>query len=188
MRWRVAPATLPTVRLLVCSLLVLGGAGTAHAGDEQWQVTLVPAYAVVDFDARSPSGVGAAAELGYGLSDAWTVRTTVVLSAHPADADKSKMLPEGTLTVLGGFAGLRYAFDVLKTVPYLDLGLGFLWAQGAGGRSSTNLSYEAAIGFDHLESPRWSWGLQVAYHGFLPNYSQLPVYLYAGPTFAWRWE
>jgi len=176
------------VRVFLCALALAAAAGTARAGEDQWQLTLMPAYAVVDFDARAPSGGGAAAELGYGLSDAWTVRSTVVVSAHAADADKDKMLPAGTLTVLGGFAGVRYALDVLRTVPYIDVGLGFLWARGAGSSSSTNLSYEAAIGFDRLQSPRWSWGLQVAYHGFLPNYSQLPVYLYAGPTFALRWD
>src|SRR5262245_48702406 len=98
--------------------LVVGAAGVAHAGEDELQLTLIPAYAVVDFDARTPSGGGVAAELGYGLADAWTLRGSLALSAHPVDEDKQRKLPAGTLSVLGAFAGVRYAFDLLRTVPY----------------------------------------------------------------------
>jgi hypothetical protein len=159
----------------------------AAAGEEEWQLGIVPAYAVVDFDQRLPSGAGVSVYGVYGLTDWLSLRASAVVSWHPADANKDKMLPDGTITVIGAFGGIRYAFDLLRTVPYLDLSLGAIYADGAGDHGA-EFSYQAALGFDHLQSPRWSWGLVVAYQGFISNFSKLPVYLYAGPTFTLRWD
>ena len=169
-------------------LVVLAAlARPAAAGEDEYQLGVVPAYAVVDFDSRLPSGAGIAVYGVYGLSDWLSLRASAVISWHPADADKDKMLPAGTITVVGAFGGIRYAFDLLRTVPYLDLSLGMIYADGAGDNGSA-FSYQAALGFDRLQTPRWSWGAMVAYQGFISNFSKLPVYLYAGPTFTLRWD
>ena len=34
----------------------------------------------------------------------------------------------------------------------------------------------------------WNKGLVVAYHGFVRDFSKLPVYLYAGPRFSFYWH
>ena len=168
-------------------LVLVGLAQNAHAGEEEWQVTLTPAYAVVDFDTRTPSGAGLAVDVGYGITESLTVRAAVAWSAHPVDENKMRKLGGGTLQVTGAFGGIRYAFDLLRTVPYLNLGLGAIYASGPD-PDSTNFSYEAAIGFDRLMSRRWAWGAIAAYHGFVSNYSKLPVYLYVGPNISFRWE
>jgi hypothetical protein len=172
---------------LSCLVALAVVAGPARADEGEWQLGFVPAYAVVDFDSRTPSGAGASVYGIYGLTDWLSLHASAIISWHPADPDKDKMLPGGTLTVLAGFAGIRYAFDLLRTIPYLDVGLGMIYADGAG-QNGRALSYQAALGFDRLQSPRWSWGAVISYQGFLSNFSKLPVYLYAGPTFALRWD
>src|SRR5262249_6613452 len=108
---------------------------SAHAGDQQWQLSLAAAFSVVDFDARSPSGLAGALRVSYGFNDAFSVMATFVASAPPAPADPPRRLPEGTLGVFGGYAGLRYVFDLLRVVPYVQGGLGVLAARGAGSDS-----------------------------------------------------
>lgn len=187
MRPGVARGYVPFVRFGLCLLAVAALARPAFAGEDEWQLGIVPAYAVVDFDSRLPSGAGISAYGVYGISDWFSLRASAVISWHPADAVKDKMLPEGTITVVGAFGGIRYAFDLLRTVPYLDLSLGMIYADGAGDNGSA-FSYQAALGFDRLQSPRWSWGAMIAYQGFISNFSKLPVYLYAGPTLTLRWD
>jgi hypothetical protein len=171
--------------LVLATLCVLGV--SARAGEDEWHLTLAPAYGLVDFDARSPSGVGAFVQASYGITESLAVWVAASWTAHPVDADKDRKLPDGTIQVVGGMAGIRYAFDVLKTVPYLDVGLGVLAAQGAGS-SGTSLAYDVGLGFDRLVSPHWSWGFVIEYHAFISDYSRLPVYVYAGPTVSVRWD
>ena len=100
--------------------LLLARPTPARAGEDEWQLSFAPAYALVDFDARTPSGVGAGVRLLRGLSDSWSVHVAASVSAHPTDAEKRENgLPEGTITVVGAFAGVRYAFDLLRTVPFV---------------------------------------------------------------------
>ena len=166
--------------------LLLGLCGTARAGEDEWTLGVAPVLSNVNFDSRQPWGGGASAFVTYGLSDSWSLHAATVFTAHPVDPGKNDKPPGGTIAVAGGYGGVRYAFDLLRTVPYLDLGLGILWANG-GGTSGQAFSYQAAIGFDRLQSPTWSWGAVVAYQAFVSDYSRLPVYLYMGPTFTWRW-
>src|SRR5438046_127959 len=98
------------------AITALSSSACADPGDTVFSLT--PAYAAVDFDSRTPSGVGLAVEVGYGISDSFWLRGAGVFSAHPADADTTLNLPQGTITVVSAFGGARYAFDLLRTIPY----------------------------------------------------------------------
>jgi hypothetical protein len=169
---------------------VLATPGVAHAAEDEWQLTGGPAYAVMDLGGQTAHGGGVAADIAYGLTDSFALHATAALSIHSL-ASQPKAKPPvvgGTLAAVAGLVGLRYAFDVLKTVPYADVGIGVLTTQGPASASQVDLTYEAALGFDRLLNRTWAWGAKIAYHGYVRDYSKLPVYLYVGPTVSARWE
>jgi hypothetical protein len=91
---------------------------------------------------------GAAVEfrLLRGLSDAWSARlglqATLIPSAHG----------EKAATLLGQAAGLTWALDALRWVPFLDLGVLVADTRGGGTQASQRLGGQAGLGLDYLAS------------------------------------
>jgi len=145
-------------------------------------------YSVVKWDSRHPSGGGAALEATYGLTDWLSLRATALATVHAAPKDEDAGLPSGALTVGGGFVGVRYVFDVLRVVPFADIGIGALVARGAGHGIRFDLGVDVGLGVDYLYSRRVTFGLAVRYHAFATDMGTLPVYLTVGPRVGLRWD
>jgi hypothetical protein len=177
-------------RLLALSLAVaaLLGAAPARASGGDLVLAASPLYSLVKWDERHPSGGGVGVDLAYGLTDWLWLRGTTFYTAQAAKKDDSAGLPAGAISVGGAFVGLRYALDVLRVVPFVDGGIGAFFAGGAGHKARVDFGVEIGLGFDYLYSRKVSFGLVVRYHAFLTNVQSIPVYLYAGPRFALRWD
>jgi hypothetical protein len=181
---------MPRVRLLALSLAAaaLLGAAPARASGGELVLALSPYYSVVKWDQRHPSGGGVGADVAWGLTDWLWLRGTTFYTAQAAKKDEAAGLPSGAISVGGAFVGLRYALDVIRVVPFVDGGIGAFFSGGAGHAARVDFGVEIGLGFDYLYSRRVSFGLVVRYHAFLTNFRDIPVYLYAGPRFALRWE
>ncbi len=180
-----ARARLLALALVAAALL---GAAPARASGGEWVLAGAPLYSLVKWDERHPSGGGVAIEGAFGLTDWLWLRGTAFYTAQAAKKDQTAGLPSGAISVGGTFVGLRWAFDVIRVIPYIDGGIGAFYAGGAGHDPRVDLGVEIGIGFDYLYNRRLAFGLMVRYHAFLTNVQRIPVYLYAGPRIALRWD
>jgi hypothetical protein len=176
-----------TTAAAVAAVALLGTV-QARAASGELVLAGAPLYALVKWDQRHPSGGGVALEAAYGLNDWLWLRGVTFYTAQDAGKDDAARLPAGVISVGGAFAGLRYAFDVLRVVPFVDAGIGALFSGGAGQSGRVDFGAELGIGLDYLYNRRVSFGLVVRYYAFLTNVENIPVYLYAGPCFALRWD
>ena len=103
----------------------------AAAGEDEWQLSARLGVATLDVDGRSPLGTLAGAEVEYGITDAWALRLSVGSGFHPVDAVAKTHLPGGTARTNMALAGVTYTVDVLRLVPYLEVGIGVINFGGA---------------------------------------------------------
>jgi hypothetical protein len=148
--------------LLACpvavSLLAAATARHARAEADEWRLSGRAGIGSVYTDGRDPFGLRGAVDGEYGLTDAWAVRLSASLSRHDVTENPTAGLPGGTITTYGVFAGLTYAVDVLRLVPYFEAGLGMLSVSGAVLEPRRALGMQVAAGADYLLGPRWSVG------------------------------
>jgi hypothetical protein len=173
---------------LLLAAAALLGAAPARASGGELVLAGAPLYSLVKWDQRHPSGGGVAVDAAYGLNDWLWLRGAVFYTAQAARQDENAGLPAGAISVGGTFVGLRYALDVLRVIPFVDAGIGALFSGGAGHKGRVDFGVDVGLGFDYLYSRRVSFGLVARYHAFLTNVENIPVYLYAGPRFALRWD
>ena len=164
--------------------------GAAWAEQRELQLALQPVYGVTYVDQRSPSGGGGNLQLSYGITDAVAVQLHGGLTAHPLVADPdNKMLVDGLLMTWQASAGVVYALDIVRVVPYFEASVGVL---GVTTRTAmmtkTTLNAGAAIGLgaDYMLNRRWAVGVAVRYHAFLTDLGTLPLYLTVGPRVVLR--
>jgi hypothetical protein len=98
------------------------------------------------------SGVQASIEAAMGLSDSWAARggASFVWLPKQASAGADRVT---TLSL-----GATYSFDVLRWVPFLDLGISLADRRGDG-VSVQSLGPEAGLGVEFLLSRRWTLAL-----------------------------
>lgn len=168
----------------------------ARADFKEWTVGAWPAYAVTYVDSRAPSGVGGGAEVGFGITEALTLKATGFLSWHPVGATKTTAA--GTIGEFAAMLDLNYALDVIRLVPSFDVAVGVLGIRGSAGfgggaradavvPSSTAFGIGLGFGLDYLVTRRVAVGLVVRYHAFLTDITRIPVYLWVGPRVTVRW-
>jgi hypothetical protein len=85
---------------------------------------------------------------------------------------------------LNGVAGITFALDVLKYIPYLNLGLGAVYLDGGPVTPGFRTFIELGFGVEILHSRTFSYGLHVRYDSFA---SDLASYLSMGARVTWRW-
>jgi hypothetical protein len=142
-----------------CAFIVLAAAaGPVRAEADEWRLSGRAGIANVYTDGRHPLGVRGGIDGEYGLTDAWAVRLSGSISQHDVSEDPAAGLPGGTINAYGIFAGLTYALDVLRLVPYFEAGLGLLTVSGAVREPHRALGMQVAAGADYLLGPRWSVG------------------------------
>jgi len=116
-------------------------------GAEEGMISLEGAYAR---DVRLGSGAALGLAGSLGLDDAWAVGLTVRGAGHQG--------PQGTLALLGG---VTYALDMLRLVPFVDLGLGVAAGTGRAGGG-----YHVGLGAEYLMTRRWAIGLAGRWHHY----------------------
>jgi hypothetical protein len=180
------------VRPLAAVVSLLIGWSTARAGEKEWQLALTPAFAMAQAgDGNGGTvnawGGGAGLDVAYGLNDAIAVRLTGAYSAHALDASAGG--PAGVLSAFHAGAGITYAIDVLRLVPYFDLGVGLLGSlrpSAHGTDAIYGFGVEIGLGLDYLATRLVSVGFVVRYHAYLTDIQHIPNYLYAGPRIAFH--
>jgi hypothetical protein len=128
-----------TLRSLVgAAFVAVTGAGTARAAAEgEWMAGVSAGVA----GAEQGAGWAAALEAAHGLTDSWGLRAAAELA-----------LPAGERRV-GLNAGVVFAWDVVRYVPFAELGASYAH-DGAHA-----LGPQAGLGVEYLLGPRWALGL-----------------------------
>jgi hypothetical protein len=83
-----------------------------------------------------------------------------------------------------GVLGLTFALDVLKYIPYLNLGVGTAYLDGGPVEGAFYNFIELGFGLEILHSRTFSYGVHVRYDSFA---SDLASYLSMGARVTWRW-
>ncbi len=170
-------------------MLCLNNPAPARAEQRELQLGLQPVYGVTYIDQRAPSGGGGNLQMSYGITDAVGVQLQGGLTAHPLAANKEKMLAEGLLLTWQASAGVVYALDIVRIVPYFEASLGVLGATtrtAMGAKTAINVGAEIGLGADYMLNRRWAVGVAVRYHAFLTDLGNLPLYLTVGPRVVLR--
>jgi hypothetical protein len=142
-------------------LLALGAAllsgGRVQAAEGELLLAAGGAYAGARADGRWAHGGQLQVEGQYGLDDAWSVRAGLELGLHGTEADGVR--PGGRARRTAVAAGVVYALDVLRVVPYAQLGLAVQNLGGAVSDARTDGGFDLALGADYLIDRRWALGL-----------------------------
>ena len=94
------------------------------------------------------------------------------------------VFPEGDLTYSGhGTLGLTYALDVVRYVPYVNLGVGAVALGGGGVDTDVYPLVELGGGVDVLHSRSLSYGIQVRFESFIAETALFT----AGARVTYRW-
>jgi hypothetical protein len=104
--------------------------------------------------ARWTPGLRLAAEGLYGLDEAWSLRMSLAAGWQFAAAEGSR--PGGTVRTLSGGAGVVYAVDVLRVVPFVEAGLALAHASRPLRDPGAFLGLEVGGGAAYLVDRRWS--------------------------------
>jgi hypothetical protein len=144
------------------ALFVAMGAGDARAvGEDEWQLSARAGGGNANGYPIQQWGLAGALDLEYGLLEAFAARVSVGVTSHPVDAVKN-VSPAGTLQARTALVGATYTFDVLRLLPYMEVGVGLLsWS---GPRApKTSFGTELGIGADYLITPHWATGASAQY-------------------------
>jgi opacity protein-like surface antigen len=137
--------------LLTAELIMFWTASSpAHAaGAGETQVSASLGFALAGADDGARPGMQAGVEATLGFSDAWAGRIEVSSSWQPEPASSSPR----QVTALS--LGTVYSLDVVRWVPFLDLGFSLADLRGDGA-SSQRLGPQVGLGAEYLLSRRWT--------------------------------
>jgi hypothetical protein len=165
----------PALASLVASLGAVLGAAPAHAGDGESALGLSAVYAGLTIPEHEPEGGGLVLDYRRGVTDVVWLRGSLTGAA---------LSHEGGTSYLGqGVVGLTYALDILKYVPYVDLGLAATIVGGGGLDREVHPSIEAGVGLDVLVGRSLSWGPVARVAAFLDDSTLVSLGLRA----SYRW-
>jgi hypothetical protein len=114
-------------------------------------------------DGRVPWGSAFTLEARRGLTDAWALTLRGHLSRHGVDADATSHLPGGGVKSYAAMAGVTYALDKLRVVPYVEILLGYLAVTGDVVAKRHQIGAQAVAGGEYLIDRRLTVGLSAAY-------------------------
>lgn len=178
--------------IVAVASVVMAAPTAVQAEQRDLTVGLQPSYGLTYIDDRTPSGGGGTLHVSYGITDAVGVQLQGGVTAHPLAAvmDDMNMLPGGLLLTWQASAGIVYALDIVRIVPFFEANIGVLgaWIRTDDKKLQSSVAAGASLGLgaDYLISRRWAVGVAVRYHAFLTNISQIPIYLTVGPRLTVR--
>jgi hypothetical protein len=149
------------VAVLVAALLALSRGEARAVGEDEWQLSARAGGSNANGYPFEPWGLAGALDVEYGFHEAFAARASVGVAAHPVKAVKN-VSPAGTLQARTALVGATYTFDVLRLVPYVEVGLGVVqWS----GPAAPNMAFAAELGLgaDYLLTTRWAWGASAQY-------------------------
>jgi hypothetical protein len=169
------------VLLSACALLVETAPALAAEGESMLSVT--PSYATFSIvvgegnDAEQIDATGGNLLIEYerGLSDVLWFRAASGGGLYRAAGETSWSA--------SGVAGITYALDVLKYVPYANLGAGAMVIGGGPFDTEVKAYLELGFGLDVLQSRSFSWGVAIRYDSFASQIS----YFTLGARATWHW-
>lgn len=177
------------------ALLVLGTPSVADAAEGERIIALGLDYATwtvpqeipgTQVDEVANRGGAFAIDGLYGWNDTLWLRASARAGLGRAQlGDEDHRLAWDA----GATFGVRYAIDVLRYVPFVDLGLGVLLLGDAGDESAAQVDttlepvVELGLGLDVLESRTFSWGVVLRFDSFASQ----AVFFTAGARVAFRW-
>jgi hypothetical protein len=149
---------------------------TASASEGEGVLSLGLGYVGYTLSDQEHTAGGARLGLEYerGLTDALWLRGQAGVGGYPL----------GEWSVSGdASAGITYAIDVLKYVPYVKAGLGALLVGGEAVDTSVYPLIEAGAGLDVLHSRSLSYGLEARVEAFFEG----SAFFTAGARVSYRW-
>ena len=102
---------------------------------------------------QTHAGAQAEVRLLRGLSDSWAARLGLQTAWYPADG----AMPSSHITVQA--IGLTWAADVLRLVPFADLGIVVADIRGGGAVARQCLGGQLGVGADYLVSRHFTMSL-----------------------------
>jgi hypothetical protein len=160
------------------ALALLAAPAAASAGEGESALSLSLSYGTYLIDTLGPPGLVSGLDYERGLTDSLWLRFSV---------GSGYFFGEGNALSAHGVAGITYAFDVLKYVPYANLGVGamVLNREPRPGQSETKVRPLIEIGFgvDVLASRSFSYGIVARFASFA---SDIGFFL-AGVRGTYRW-
>jgi hypothetical protein len=133
----------------------------SHPGDDDDSITADGAQLALDYE--------------YGWND------TLWLRASGSGGYFS--VPKGSAWAAGGTLGITYAIDVIRWVPFVQLGAGALVVGGDGVDVEVKPVVELGVGLAALQGRTWSWGVVARVDTMFSQATFLTV----GPRLTWRW-
>ena len=139
------------------TLALLWPAWAWAASEGEWEAGASAAAASLRDDGRWAPGLQLGLEGQRGLTELWSLRLGVMGSLHAVDATAGAGgRPSGMARTAVASAGLVYALDVFRVVPFAELGASFWHLTGRAAGSGAHAGYEASLGASYLLDPRWS--------------------------------
>jgi hypothetical protein len=136
--------------------------GVARAvGEDEWQVSARVGGGNSNGYPIQPWGLAGGLDVEYGFHEAFAARGSVGVVSRPVKAVKGGP-PAGTLQARTALLGATYTFDVLRLVPYMEVGIGLLQWSGPGA-PKTSFGTELGLGADYLVTTRWTVGGSAQY-------------------------
>ncbi len=154
----------------------------ASAAGGEKLLSFTPSFAMftlsqgTDQAAENIDAVGGTLQLEYehGVTDSLWIRGAIGGGAYGT----------GGLGYSGsGVLGVTYAIDVLKYVPYINVGVGAIHLRGGSLDTDTKAFIELGIGLDILRSRSFSYGFVARFDSFASEIAFFTV----GARATWRW-
>lgn len=156
-------------------LLVLAMAGPSVASEGESALSVSFGYGTYSVPDYRPNGGVLGLDYERGFSDALSFRVSGGAGLYYGDGQTTY---SGQLTV-----GMTYLFDVIKYVPYANLGVGGIAIAGGDLDSRLSALVELGVGIDVLHSRTFSYGIQLRFETLLQETS----FFTAGARATWRW-
>ncbi|HVU49851.1 MAG TPA: hypothetical protein VHL80_04145 [Polyangia bacterium] len=154
-------ASVAVLRAALPVAILLHARAAGAVGEDEWQLSARAGGGNANGYPIQPWGLAGALDLEYGLLEAFAARASVGVTSRPVSAVKGGH-PAGTLQARTALVGATYTFDVVRLVPYMELGFGLLSWSGPGA-PKTAFGTELGLGADYLLSPRWAAGGSAQY-------------------------
>jgi opacity protein-like surface antigen len=165
-------------------VLLLFFSSTAYADGNEIQLTVGPGYSSIPDVGEGLDGLGGGGELGYGLSEFWSLTAGAffghhfeqIIEAEDDDDEDQVFVQTDVLTI---WFGPRFNFDVLIVVPYFGIAPEIILTEGElqTDQSETDYGLRYTLGFDYRPERNWSLGFEANYHAFLVSPLGYPVYV-----------